>query len=97
MKFKFKYRVDYNKTKNLILKETRGISFDDILVLISKGGVLDDKKHHNPQKHPNQKVLVVKTENYTYAVPYVVDDKRKIVFLKTAYPSHELTKKYSRK
>jgi len=40
---------------------------------------------------------VVKIKNYVYAVPYVIDEKKKTIFLKTVYPSRVLTKKHLRK
>jgi hypothetical protein len=36
----------------------------------------------------------IKIKGYAYAVPYVIDKKRKVVFLKTVYPSRVLTEKY---
>lgn len=33
-------------------------------------------------------------KKYVYAVPYVLDLKKKTVFLKTVYPSRVLTEKY---
>jgi len=94
VKIKPGYRIKYSKEKDLLLKETRGVSFEDVLGLVFEGQVLSDRKHHNPQKYPNQRILVVRVGNYAYAVPYVIDGKKKIVFLKTAYPSREFTKKY---
>ena len=46
------------------------------------------------KKYPNQKVLIVKIKNYVYAVPYVINRKKGVIFLKTVYPSRVLTKKY---
>jgi len=40
--------------------------------------------------------MVVDINNYAYVVPYVLDKKRKVIFLKTTYPSKILTKKYLR-
>lgn len=96
MVFKFKYDVSFDSSKSTLLKETRGMSFEDLLDLVYSGKVLDDIKHNNPKKHPNQNVLIIKTIGYVYAMPYVIDDKRKMIFLKTAYPSHNLTKKYAK-
>ncbi|MEK7168433.1 MAG: toxin [Patescibacteria group bacterium] len=96
MVFKFKYDVSFDRDKSTLLKETRGMSFEDLLDLVYNGNVLDDIEHNNPKKHPNQNVLIIKTTGYVYAIPYVIDDKKKMIFLKTAYPSHNLTKKYAK-
>jgi hypothetical protein len=89
-----KFKIEFSDEKNLILKETRSIDFDDVVDAINKGNTLDDIKHPNQKKYPNQKILVIKIKEYIYAVPYVIDKKRKAIFLKTIYPSRTLTKKY---
>ena len=89
-----KFDFDFNTEKNLLLKETRGISFEDIVQAVRDGKTLADTKHHNQKTHPNQRILIVKMDDYVYAVPYVIDKKRKVLFLKTLYPSKILTKKY---
>ena len=96
MVFKFKYDVRFDSNKSTLLKETRGMSFEDLLDLVYDGKVLDNIKHNNLKKHPNQNILIIKTTGYIYAMPYVIDDKKKMIFLKTAYPSHNLTKKYAK-
>ena len=89
-----KVNIRFNEEKNFLLQETRGISFDEVVKAIEKGGILDDLKNKN---YPKQRVLVVEIKNYVYAVPYVINKERKIIFLKTVYPSRILTKKYLRK
>jgi len=49
-------------------------------------------KHPNPEKYPNQRVFLVKIEDYVYSVPYVEDDEK--MFLKTIIPNSKATKKY---
>ena len=88
-------RIEYSEEKNLILKETRGISFDDVIESIKKGHILDNLKHKDVKKYPDQKILVVKIRNYIYAVPYI--NREGILFLKTVYPSRVFTKKYLKK
>lgn len=87
------YRIEFSEEKNLLLKETRGLCFEDVLQAIEEKKILDDLKSSS-QKYPHQRVLVIKKEEYVYAVPYVIDPKRKVIFLKTAYPSRVLTDKY---
>jgi len=88
------YRLEFSEEKNLLLKETRGVCFEEVIKEIEKGKILDDLKNKN---YPNQKILVIKIKNYIYAVPYVVDQKKKTIFFKTVYPSRVLAKKYLKK
>ena len=69
------------------------MGFEDIINAIEEKRILDDLKHSN-KKYIHQKILVIKKEGYAYAVPYVLDLNRKVVFLKTVYPSRILTEKY---
>lgn len=87
-----KYSLAYNEEKNLLLQETRGIGFEDVIHAWEDGRVLDDLEN---KAHPNQRMLVVRMKNYIYAVPYVVDHKKKQIFMKTIYPSREMVKKYT--
>lgn len=88
------YLIDFDEKKNLLLKETRGINFEDIIKAIEKGKILDDINHFNKVKYPNQRILIVEINKVAYAVPYVFDNKKKVIFLKTVYPNRILTKKY---
>lgn len=88
------YKFDYSKDKNQILKQTRGIGFQDIIDGIKKGNLLDNIDHFNKKKYPKQKIFVVKIKDKVYAVPYVIDKIRKVTFLKTFYPNRKLKKKY---
>lgn len=92
-----KFRIEYNEEKNLLLKETRGIGFEEIEEAILDNKVLDEFEHKDKKKYPNQRILIIKINNYIYAVPYIKDEKRKVIFLKTIYPSRVLTKKYLKK
>ena len=94
------YRIEFAEEKNLLLKETRGLCFEDVLQAIEEKKILDDLKSSS-QKYPHQRILVIsraflriKKEEYACAVPYVIDKKRKVIFLKTIYPSRVLTDKY---
>jgi len=83
---------DWNKEKNLLLKETRGISFEQIVMHIEDGDLLDVIRHPNSEKYANQKILIVNVRNYIYAVPFVENKNER--FLKTIIPSRKFTKKY---
>jgi uncharacterized DUF497 family protein len=83
---------DWNDEKNKLLKKERGVSFEQIELAIASGDLLDRVRHPNPEKYPNQKVFLVKIEDYVYSVPYVEDSER--IFLKTIIPNSKATRKY---
>lgn len=89
-----KYDFDYSRQKDLVLREARGVGFQEIIDAVTNGYVLDDIDHFNKKQYPNQRILIVKIRDKVYAVPYVVDEERKKTFLKTIYPSRLLKKKY---
>lgn len=86
-----KYKFDYSVEKDLVLKESRGVSFKDVIQAYRSGKKLAD---YESKSHTNQRLLIVNIGGYVFVVPYVIDEKRKRVFLKTIYPSRKLTKKY---
>jgi len=83
---------DWNDEKNELLKKLRGVSFEQVVLAIVSGDLIDRIKHPNPEKYPNQKLFLVKIDNYIYSVPFVEDDKK--IFLKTIIPNSKETKKY---
>jgi uncharacterized DUF497 family protein len=82
---------NWNKDKNQQLQEQRGITFEEIAQAIEQGNLLDVIKHYNPDKYPNQKILIVKIDDYVYLVPFVENDLE--IFLKSIIPSRKMTKK----
>ena len=83
----------WNKEKNLLLKESRGVSFERVVMHIEEGDLLDIIQHPNTEKYGHQKILVVLISDYVYAVPFVEEGENSI-FLKTIIPSRKLTKRY---
>ncbi len=83
---------DWNKEKNRILQKQRTISFEQIVVAISDGAVLDILEHPNKEKYKNQYLIIVNIANYAYVVPTVIDGE--VYFFKTLFPSRKYTKKY---
>ena len=82
----------WNEDKNSILKSQRGFSFDDVLSVMKENGVLDNYKHPNVEKYPNQYIYVIELGGYVHYVPYVYDGED--IFLKNIIPSRKLHKKY---
>lgn len=89
-------KIRWNEEKNDLLKRERGISFEDFLRKIEEGKLLDDIRHPKADEYPNQRIFIVELENYAYLIPYVEDEENKEIFLKTAFPSRKMTKKYIR-
>ena len=84
----------WDNEKNEKLKKSRGVCFEEVVLLMEREDVLDTIEHPNQDKYPGQKVAIVKIENYIYLVPYV--QERDEIFLKTIIPSRKATKKYVR-
>ena len=82
----------WSPEKNEQLQLDRGISFENIVVAIDSGGLLDILAHPNLAKYPNQKMLVVASDGYAYLVPFVEEDDH--FFLKTVIPSRKATRDY---
>jgi hypothetical protein len=78
-------KFDFNEDKNELLFKVRGISFYQVIESIAEKGVLLNIEHPNKEKYPNQYMFVIDIDNYTYSVPYVIDDD--IYFLKTIFPN----------
>ena len=89
--FDMKY-LNWSSDKNEILKNERGISFEEIAYAIESGMVIGIEE--NP-RYPDQKMYVIEIDGYAVIVPYVEDDIE--IFLKTAFPSRKYTKKYGLK
>lgn len=83
---------DWDDEKNHQLKKERGISFEDILISIEEGKILDIIEHPNKKRYPNQKIFIVAVNEYVYLVPFVENDEK--YFLKTIIPSRKMTKRY---
>ena len=81
---------NWDKEKNLKLKEIRGISFEEIVFYISNGAVIDVIENQNSEKYINQFMFIIEIDSYAYIVPFVENDTE--IFLKTIYPSRKATK-----
>ena len=84
--------LTWSPEKNEILKAKRGISFEEIALLIESGHTLGIEE--NPGRS-NQKIYILEIENYAFIVPFVEKDNE--IFLKTAFPSRKYTKRYGLK
>lgn len=78
--------------KNAELLAARGVSFEQVVVAVEGGGLLDVLAHPNPKRYPNQRVMVITWDEYVYLVPFVEQDDH--YFLKTVIPSRKATRDY---
>ena len=83
---------DWNDTKNTFLKAEREVCFEDVILAIEEGNLIEVSLHTNKAKYPEQKVLAVEIDGYVYLVPFVEDEEK--IFLKTIIPSRKATKRY---
>lgn len=86
--------VNWNFDKNQKFAEETDVSFEDVVVYIQQGEILDIVEHPNPQKYPHQRMFVLNIDEYIYLVPYA--ENRKEIYLKTIIPSRKATKLYLR-
>jgi hypothetical protein len=84
------YKWDFQKNEKL--KVERGISFEQIVMHIERGDVLDLVVHPNQERYPGQQIIVVEIIEYAYLVPFVESSESK--FLKTIIPSRKPTRDY---
>jgi uncharacterized DUF497 family protein len=86
--------IRWSVEKNSILKETRKVSFEEVENAILNDNVLDIVPHHNQEKYGHQELMIVSIRNYTYYVPFVMNDQE--IFLKNIIPSRKYHKKYKK-
>jgi uncharacterized DUF497 family protein len=84
----------WDNDKNELLKDNRGVCFEQVVLLMEKGEVLDTIEHPNQERYPGQKIAVVMIDAYVYLVPYIEHNEE--IFLKTIIPSRKATNKYVR-
>jgi uncharacterized DUF497 family protein len=84
----------WDNEKNEWLKNSRGVSFEQVVILMERGDVIETIEHPNQNRYPGQKIATVLIDDYGYLVPYVQESDE--IFLKTIIPSRKATNKYVR-
>jgi len=84
----------WDNEKNGLLKITRGVCFEQVVLLMEKGEILDTIEHPNQKRYPGQKIAMVMIDTYVYLVPYVEHNEE--IFLKTIILSRKATNNYMR-
>lgn len=85
---------DFDPNKNAWLIENRHISFEEIITVLETIGPID-VLNHPAEKYAHQKIYVIEIDDYAYLVPFVEGNGK--IFLKTAFPNRDATKKYLKK
>ncbi|MDR2428828.1 MAG: toxin [Candidatus Margulisbacteria bacterium] len=88
-------RYVWAEQKNTLLKQTRGISFEEVLLAIEEQKVAAVFAHPNQAKYKGQIFILVEMANYIHVVPAEITADS--CLLKTIYPSRKYTKQYLRK
>jgi uncharacterized DUF497 family protein len=86
---------NWDEEKNKKLQVERGVSFEEVILAIEDGRLLDVLEHPNQEKYRGQRLYVVAMDRYAYIVPS--EDRGNERFLKTIFPSRRYTKTYLRK
>ncbi len=84
--YRISMEIEWNCEKNRLLKETRNVSFEEVLAEIKAG------RFAGPEKNPareGQKRIIVSLHGYPFAVPFV-ETENGGWFLKTIYPCRKL-------
>ena len=82
----------WNEEKNQLLKAKRNISFEEVIIHIAVGDLLDIIENTNQEKYKGQRIFIIKMRNYAWLVPFIETEDE--IFLKTIIPSRKATKKY---
>ena len=88
-------KVIWDNEKNSLLEKERWVTFESVENAILEDKILDIIPHFNQEKFPNQEILIVKINNYIHYIPFVLDEKKWELFLKTIIPSRKFNKKYN--
>jgi len=83
---------DWNDEKNEFLESTRGICFEDVIIHVQNGCVIEVVRHPNRERYPKQNIMFLDVKGYIYLMPYI--KSRGTRFLKTIIPSRKANPEY---
>jgi uncharacterized DUF497 family protein len=84
----------WDPQKNAQLMRERGLSFEQIVLAVEGGDLLQAIAHPTPARYPEQKIMVVAMDAYAFLVPFVQEEDG--YFLKTIIPSRKATRDFMR-
>jgi len=85
-------RFEWDPEKNELLKSTRDISFEAIVVHLGLGDLWRIADHPDQLLYPEQKLFFIIVEDYIYIVPH--EERGDIIWLITIIPSRKATRDY---
>ena len=88
----FVMRFEWDPSKNELLKSTRDISFEAIVVHLGLGDLWRVGDHPDQASYPGQKLFFVIVEEYIHIVPY--EERGEVIWLITIIPSRKATRDY---
>ncbi len=86
------YIHEWSEEKNAMLKSKFGVCFEDVLIALQNGKLLSEEPHFNQKDYPHQKIYIVEINEYAFVIPFVINNTKRSLFLKTIYPSRKHTK-----
>jgi uncharacterized DUF497 family protein len=86
---------EWDPAKNSLLKETRGISFESVVVHLEQDALWKIAEHPNQLRYPRQQLLFVVIDHYVYIIPF--ERREDKLWLITIIPSRKATKNYREK
>jgi hypothetical protein len=84
------FRWNPDKARELLAE--CGVLFEQVVVAIEGGGLLEVLAHPRTKKFPNQRLLVVSWDSYAHLGRYV--EEPECFFLKTVIASRKATREY---
>jgi uncharacterized DUF497 family protein len=84
---------DWDPQKDAEIREKHGVSFEEIIGLIRRGGLIKTVINRSPT-YPDQKVMLVRKGKAVFMVPFETRNGKR--WLITAFFSQKYTSKYSR-
>ncbi len=84
--------VRWNAEKNELLRRERGVTFEEVSVVLATGAAANIYHHPNQERYPGQRIAEVFIDDYVYLVPFIETETE--IFLKTIIPSRKATKKF---
>ncbi len=61
----------WNDAKNRKLQSERNVSFEQVVIHLAAGALLDVVEHPNRSKYPEQRMFIVRMKDYAWLVPFV--------------------------
>ena len=82
----------WDTQKNALLMRERGLCFEQVVLAVEGGDLLQVIAHPQSARYPNQKIMVVAMDGYAFLVPFVQEEDG--YFLKTIIPSRKATREF---